>query len=38
MLKTIHPLAGVVAFLMIATFWLSTLLSELFASRGKRGQ
>ena len=33
MLKTIHPVAGAVAMLMIATFWLSTALSELFASR-----
>jgi hypothetical protein len=33
MLRTIHPVAGVVAFLTIATFWLTTALSELFASR-----
>jgi len=33
MLKTIHPVAGAVAMLMIATFWLSTALSELFASQ-----
>jgi len=31
--KLIHPVAGVVAILTIATFWLSTALSELFASR-----
>jgi hypothetical protein len=33
MVKTIHPLAGVLALLTIATFWLSTALSELFASQ-----
>lgn len=33
MLKAIHPVAGVAAFLIIATFWLSTLVSELFGSR-----
>jgi hypothetical protein len=32
MVKIIHPVAGVVALLTIATFWLSTALSELFAS------
>ena len=32
MLKAIHPVAGVVALLTIATFWLSTTLSELFGS------
>lgn len=32
MTKVIHPVAGVVALLTIATFWLSTALSELFAS------
>ena len=32
MLKLIHPVAGTVALLTIATFWLSTALSELFAS------
>jgi hypothetical protein len=32
MLKTIHPVAGTVAILTIATFWLSTSLSELFGS------
>lgn len=32
MLKTIHPVAGAVAILTIATFWLSTSLSELFGS------
>jgi hypothetical protein len=33
MIRTIHPVAGVIAFLTIATFWLSTSLSELFASQ-----
>jgi hypothetical protein len=33
MLKIIHPVAGALAILTIATFWLSTALSELFASR-----
>jgi hypothetical protein len=33
MVKTIHPIAGALAFLTIATFWLSTALSELFASQ-----
>lgn len=32
LLKLVHPVAGVLALLMIATFWLSTALSELFAS------
>lgn len=32
MAKIIHPVAGVVALLTITTFWLSTVLSELFAS------
>ena len=32
MTRTIHPIAGGVALLMILTFWLSTALSELFAS------
>jgi len=31
MTKIIHPLAGTLAILTIATFWLSTALSELFA-------
>jgi hypothetical protein len=30
--KIIHPVAGAVALLTIATFWLSTVLSEVFAS------
>jgi hypothetical protein len=30
MIKIIHPVAGTVAILTIATFWLSTALSELF--------
>ncbi|WP_417609549.1 hypothetical protein [Parasphingorhabdus sp.] len=30
--KIIHPVAGVVALLTILTFWLSTALSEIFAS------
>ena len=33
MLKIIHPVAGTLALLTIATFWLSTALSELFASQ-----
>jgi len=33
MIKIIHPVAGTIATLTIATFWLSTALSELFASR-----
>jgi hypothetical protein len=32
MTKLIHPVAGTVAIVTIATFWLSTALSELFAS------
>ena len=32
MTKIIHPIAGVLALLTIATFWLSTAVSELFAS------
>ena len=32
MLKFIHPVAGALALLTIATFWLSTALAELFAS------
>ena len=32
MTKVIHPVAGVLAILTIATFWLSTALAELFAS------
>jgi hypothetical protein len=32
MIKIIHPVAGVLAILTIATFWLSTALAELFAS------
>jgi len=31
-IKVVHPLAGVLALITIATFWLSTALSELFAS------
>ena len=31
MTKAIHPIAGAVALLTIATFWLSTVISELFA-------
>ena len=33
MTKVIHPVAGVLAILTIATFWLSTALTELFASQ-----
>ena len=32
MIKIIHPIAGAVAVLTIATFWLSTSISELFGS------
>jgi len=32
MLRIVHPVAGMIALLTIATFWLSTALSELFAS------
>lgn len=32
MAKIIHPVAGTIALLTIATFWLSTAVSELFAS------
>lgn len=32
MSKFLHPVAGAIAILTIATFWLSTALSELFAS------
>ena len=32
MIRTIHPLAGALALLTIATFWLSTAFAELFAS------
>ncbi|WP_430449679.1 hypothetical protein [Rhodophyticola sp.] len=32
MTKTIHPIAGSIALLTILTFWVSTALSELFAS------
>ena len=33
MIKIVHPTAGVIAILTIATFWLSTALVELFASQ-----
>ena len=33
MIRIIHPVAGVIAILTIATFWISTALSELFGSR-----
>lgn len=33
MLKVIHPVAGAVAILIIAVFWLSTVFAELFASQ-----
>lgn len=33
MLKTLHPAAGTLALAIIATFWLSTLGSEMFGSR-----
>ncbi|WP_170397700.1 hypothetical protein [Ruegeria arenilitoris] len=32
MLRTIHPIAGVLGFLTILVFWTSTLYSELFAT------
>ncbi|WP_192361475.1 hypothetical protein [Mesorhizobium mediterraneum] len=32
MTKIIHPIAGVIAIVTIATFWLSTAMSELFGS------
>ena len=32
MTRIVHPLAGAIALLTIATFWLSTVASELFAS------
>jgi hypothetical protein len=33
MIKKIHPIAGALALLTIATFWLSTALTELFGSQ-----
>jgi hypothetical protein len=33
MIKIVHPIAGVLAILTIATFWLSTAVTELFASK-----
>jgi hypothetical protein len=33
MIKIIHPVAGALAILTIVTFWLSTALTELFASQ-----
>jgi len=33
MTKIVHPLAGALAILTIATFWLSTVFSELFGSQ-----
>ncbi len=33
MSKIIHPMAGVLAILTIATFWLSTAFAELFGSQ-----
>ncbi|WP_299499012.1 hypothetical protein [uncultured Roseobacter sp.] len=32
MVKTLHPIAGGIALLTIFTFWMSTILSELFSS------
>ncbi len=32
MLRLIHPIAGAIAILLIATFWISTAFSELFGS------
>ncbi|MBR0826718.1 hypothetical protein JQ596_14305 [Bradyrhizobium manausense] len=34
MIKSIHPIAGAVAIVTIAAFWLSTALTELFAPHG----
>ena len=31
MLKTMHPIAGALALVLITTFWLSTVLAEVFA-------
>ena len=33
MIKIIHPMAGILALLTIATFWLSTAVAELFGSQ-----
>ncbi|MDJ0992502.1 MAG: hypothetical protein QNI90_02935 [Dinoroseobacter sp.] len=33
--KTIHPIAGAIASVTIATFWLSTLLAELFGTEAQ---
>lgn len=33
MLKRLHPIAGILGFLTIVTFWTSTVASELFGSR-----
>jgi hypothetical protein len=33
MLKRVHPIAGVIGFLTILTFWLSTIASEMSGSR-----
>jgi hypothetical protein len=33
MIKIVHPIAGALAILTIATFWLSTALSELFGTQ-----
>ncbi len=33
MIKIVHPIAGALAILAIATFWLSTALSELFGTQ-----
>ncbi|MCF8478594.1 MAG: hypothetical protein K9G60_16320 [Pseudolabrys sp.] len=33
MIKVIHPVAGALAIFTIATFWLSTVLTEVFASQ-----
>jgi hypothetical protein len=33
MIKIVHPIAGALAILTIATFWLSTALSELFGAQ-----
>ena len=33
MLKRVHPIAGLIGFLTISTFWISTIAAEIFGSR-----
>ncbi len=33
MFKIVHPVAGLIAIMTIATFWISTAISELFLSQ-----